>query len=131
VRCLVKYFYLERFAKGFKEIVMAGTKGGSSLARLRSAKKSLEAEINYEELLQELNPEDHPVQKSTSRAEVKRSEERVKKKEAKLRSITRQIAKKLASSKGGAGGGGMNLASRGRSRSLLQQIKDSSGPLNE
>lgn len=33
--------------------------------------------------------------------------------------------------RGSAGGGGMNLASRGRSRGLLQQIKDSSGPLNE
>ena len=38
---------------------------------------------------------------------------------------------KGARSRGGAGGGGGNLASRGRSRSLLQQIKDSSGPLNE
>jgi len=42
----------------------------------------------------------------------------------------RQKLKSL-SSRGSAGGGGMNLASRGRSRSLLQQIKDSSGPLNE
>ena len=38
---------------------------------------------------------------------------------------------KSLSSRGSAGGGGGNLASRGRSRSLLQQIKDSSGPLNE
>lgn len=31
----------------------------------------------------------------------------------------------------GGGGGGMNLANRGRSRSMLQLAKDSRGPLNE
>ena len=38
---------------------------------------------------------------------------------------------KSLSSRGSAGGGGGNLASRGRSRSLLQMMKDASGPLNE
>ena len=42
----------------------------------------------------------------------------------------RQKLKSL-SKRGSGGGGGMNLASRGRSRSLLQQMKDASGPLNE
>ena len=34
-------------------------------------------------------------------------------------------------SRGSAGGGGGNLASRGRSRSMLQMAKDARGPLNE
>jgi hypothetical protein len=33
--------------------------------------------------------------------------------------------------RGSAGGGGGNLASRGRSRSMLQLMKDARGPLNE
>ena len=111
---------------------MSKIKGGASLAKLRGRIKSLENQIDREELLQELNPEDHPVQQGTSDAEIKRSKERVKKKEAQIKALNRQIAKRAyARSRGGGGGGGMNLASRGRSRSLLQQIKDSSGPLNE
>ena len=109
---------------------MARIKGGSAFARLSKKKKSLEADIDYEELLQELNPEDHPVQQATSDAEIKRSKERVKKKKAQLKSINRQLGGS-GSSKGGGGGGGMSLANRGRSRSMLQLAKDSRGPLNE
>ena len=108
---------------------MAKIRGGASLAKLRGRKKALETDVDYEELLQELNPEDHPVRHATSDAEIKRSKERVKKKEAQIRAINRQIAKRASVSKGG--GGGQTGLVRGRSRSLLQMAKDMRGPLNE
>ena len=61
-------------------------------------------------------------QKMGLEASISETEKKIKRPKEKLKSLSRR---------GSAGGGGGNLASRGRSRSLLQQIKDASGPLNE
>ena len=90
---------------------MARIKGGTSSANLRGRIQRLNDGIDREELLQELNPEDHPVQHATSEAEIKRSEERVRKKQAEIKALKRKLAKsntkksKTLLSRGGGGGG--------------------------
>tara|TARA_R110000803_G_scaffold196562_2_gene259888 strand:- start:1314 stop:1661 length:348 start_codon:yes stop_codon:yes gene_type:complete len=108
---------------------MVKFKGGTSLAKLRGRIQSLHNSIGYEELLQELNPEDHPVQHETSSAEIKRSENRVLKKEAEIKALKRQIAKKSKGKKtirikGGGGGGMPNKSLLNSQRGIAKVMKN-------
>ena len=96
--------------------------------------RALHEELNRLKAYAEKNPE--KVRRANLVDKKERAEERRARASAKAsnKAMNRDNKKrklKSLSSRGSAGGGGGNLASRGRSRSLLQQIKDSSGPLNE
>jgi hypothetical protein len=97
--------------------------------------RALHEELNRLKAYAEKNPE--KVRRANLIDKKERAEERRARASAKAsnKAMNRDNKKrklKSLSSRGSAGGGGsMNLASRGRSRSLLQQMKDASGPLNE
>ena len=97
-------------------------KGRKTLKDLKDQKDFLERRIDDEEILQELNPEDHPVSFATSDAEIKRSQKRQQKMSVQIKAINRMIANMRG--RGGGGGGSIKSPDEtARSRMSLLKKK--------
>ena len=109
-------------AKAKTKARRSAAQGRQTLAELKKKKDRLEDDISWEDIRQELNPEDHPVRFATSEKEIKESKERQKKMRLQIKSINRMIAKM----KGRGGGGGGSIKSpdeTARSRMSLLKKK--------
>lgn len=109
-------------AKAKTKARRTAAQGRQSLANLKKQKERLEDDIDWEDILQELNPEDHPVRFATDPEEVERSKKRQKKMKLQIKSINRMMANMKG--RGGGGGGGIKSPDEtARSRLSLMKKK--------
>lgn len=109
-------------AKAKTKARRSAAQGRKTLLDLKKKKDRLEDDIGWEDILQELNPEDHPVRFATDPEEIERSKKRQEKMKLQIKSINRMIAKM----KGRGGGGGGSIKSpdeTARSRLSLMKKK--------